>query len=119
MAIVGAHMLLYTSQPEALRATLRDLLGWKYVDTGGGWLIFAMPPAEIAVHPTEGAPTTELYLMCDDVEATDDELRAKGVEFEGGIQGQGWGRVASIRLPDGSSLGLYQPQHPVAIRAAP
>jgi predicted enzyme related to lactoylglutathione lyase len=113
--ISGVHALRYSPQPEALRAFLRDTLGWAHVDSGGGWLIFAMPPTEIAVHPTDGAPSTELYLMCDDVEATVAELRSKGVEFEGGIEDQGWGRVTSIRLPDGSSIGLYQPQHPTAI----
>ena len=116
--ITGVHALIYSQQAEAVRVFLRDILGWSHVDSGGGWLIFAMPPAEVAVHPIEGAPSTELYLMCDDVEATVDELRAKGGEVEGGIQDQGWGRVTSIRLPDGASLGLYQPQHPLAIQPA-
>ncbi len=113
--ITGVHALIYSQQADAVRAFLRDVLGWSHVDSGEGWLIFAMPPAEVAVHPTEGTPATELYLMCDDVEATVEELRAKGGEFEGDIQDQGWGRVTSIRLPDGSSLGLYQHQHPTAI----
>ena len=88
MAIVGAHMLLYTSEPEALRATLRDVFGWKHVDAGDGWLIFKLPPAELGVHPAEG-PTYnsgvrhQITLMCDDVQATVRELRTKGIKVVG------------------------------------
>jgi len=116
--ITGVHALIYSQQAEAVRAFLRDTLGWSHVDSGDGWLIFAMPPAEIAVHPTEGQLSTELYLMCDDIGATVEELRAKGVRFEGAVEDQGWGRLTMIRLPDGSKLGLYQPQHPTAVRSA-
>lgn len=115
--IYGVHALIYTKQAEAVRAFLRDTIGWSYVDTGGGWLIFAMPPAEVGVHPAdEGAGTHELHLMCDDIEATVAELTAKGVEFTGGIQDLDYGRVTTIKLPsDGGELGLYQPTHPIAL----
>ena len=88
MAIIGAHVLLYSSEPEALRAMLRDVFGWKHVDAGRGWLIFALPPAELGVHPPEG-PSYEsgarhqLTLMCDDIASTVQELRAKGVDVRG------------------------------------
>ncbi len=113
--IFGAHALIYSHQADAVRMFLRDTLGWPHVDSGDGWLIFAMPPAEIAVHPTEGATSTELYLLCDDIEATVRELETKAVEFEGGVEDQGWGLLTSMRLPDGSTLGIYQPRHSMAI----
>ena len=112
--ITAMHALMYSKDAEALRDFLRDKLGLPFVDSGGGWLIFALPPAEVAVHPTDGDGEHELYLMCDDLEATMAELTAKGVEFDGGVQEQGWGRVTAIRLPDGGTLGLYQPQHATA-----
>src|SRR5438309_1989396 len=84
--ITGVHALIYSPDADADRAFIRDVLGLDYVDTGGGWLIFALPPAEVGIHPTDGQPHHELYLMCDDVDRTIDELRAKGAEFEGGIQ---------------------------------
>ena len=97
MAITGTHMLLYTTQPEALRATFRDVFGWKHVDAGDGWLIFALPPAELGVHPAEG-PTFDsgvrhqLTLMCDDIRATSRQLAAKGIEVAGEPKDEGWGR---------------------------
>ena len=120
MAIVGAHMLLYTTEPDALRATLRDVLGWKYVDTGGGWLIFALPPAELGVHPAEGLPHAaagrhQMSLMCDDVQATTRDLRAKGIEFRGEPKDEGWGIVITMLLPGGVEVMLYEPRHPVAL----
>jgi len=120
MAITGAHVLLYSSEPEALRAMLRDVLGWKHVDAGGGWLIFALPPAELAVHPADG-PTDEsggrhqLTLMCDDISATSRELRAKGIEVRGEPEDEGWGIVVTLVLPGGVEVLLYEPRHPVAI----
>ncbi len=84
------------------------------VDAGGGWLIFALPPAELAVHPADGATRHELYLMCDDIHATLADLRGKGVEAAQEVSDQGWGLLASVRLPDGSEFPLYQPRHPVA-----
>ena len=112
--ISGAHAMLFSADPDADRAFLKDVLEIPCVDSGGGWLIFALPPAEIAVHPTDGAPQQELYLMCDDIEATVAELTGRGVTTEGGISDQGWGLLTTIRLPGGGSLGLYEPRHPVA-----
>lgn len=120
MAINGAHMLLYTPEPEALRAMLRDVFGWKHVDAGGGWLIFALPPAELGVHPAEG-PTYEsgtrhqLSFMCDDILATIDELRAKGVEIKGEPEDEGFGITVMLGLPGGVEVMLYEPRHAVAI----
>jgi catechol 2,3-dioxygenase-like lactoylglutathione lyase family enzyme len=114
--IYGVHSLIYTRDAEAVRAFLRDVLGWSYVDSGGGgWLIFAMPPAEVGVHPTDGEGVHELYLMCDDLDATMAELAAKGVEFTGGVSERSYGRATTIKLPGGGPLGLYQPKHPVAL----
>jgi hypothetical protein len=115
--ITGAHAILYSADPDADRALLRAILPEQpTVDAGGGWTIIGLPPGEVAVHPTDGAPQHELYLMCDDVEATVADLAARGVVLEGGITDQGWGLLTSIRLPGGGSLGLYQPRHPVAAR---
>jgi catechol 2,3-dioxygenase-like lactoylglutathione lyase family enzyme len=115
--IFGVHSLIYTRQAEAVRAFLRDVLGWSYIDEGGGWLIFALPPAELGVHPTDGDSSHELHLMCDDLDATMAELAAKGVEFVGGVAERDYGRVTTIRLPDdGGQLGLYQPTHPLALK---
>jgi hypothetical protein len=94
-----------------MRTFFRDVLGFAGVDVGGGWLIFALPPAELAFHPTRGRSSHELYLMCDDVKATAQQLAAKGVKTDS-ITDQGWGLLTHIRLPDGSSLGLYEPNHP-------
>lgn len=114
MAIIGVHALLYSKKAEETRALLRDVFGFHTVDAGHGWLIFAAPPAELAVHPTDGTEYHELYLMCDDIEATCAELRGKGVATSE-IQEQPWGRVTQIRLPSGAELGMYEPRHPVAI----
>jgi len=109
--IYGAHSLLYSRVPEQTRALLDIVLGTPSVDAGGGWLIFSLPPAEIAVHPTDGPPHTELYLMCQDIEATVLQLREKGVKFTRAVEDVSWGRVTAIALPDGGELGLYQPRH--------
>ena len=109
--IYGAHTLLYSRAPEQTRALLDTVLATPTVDAGGGWLIFALPPSEIAVHPTDGAPRTELYLMCQDIEQTIGELRAKGVKFTKPVQDVSWGRVTAFGLPDGGEMGLYQPRH--------
>lgn len=108
----GAHTIIYSSKPDEVRDFLRDVLELDSVDAGHGWLIFGLPPAELAIHPDEGATRHELYLMCDDVEATVQRLEAKGVEFSQPISDQRWGRLTAIRLPDGSELGLYEPRHP-------
>jgi predicted enzyme related to lactoylglutathione lyase len=120
MAITGAHMLLYTSEPEKLRAVLRDVFGWTHVDAGDGWLIFRMPPAELGVHPAEG-PSYEsgarhqISLMCDDINQTSKELRAKGIDVRGEPQDEGWGITVTLALPGGVEVMLYEPRHPVAI----
>jgi len=110
--IYGAHALVYSRQPDEARMLLDKILGTRNVDAGGGWLIFALPPAEIAVHPTDGAPGIDLYLMCQDIEKTILELREKGVTFSKPVREVSWGRVSAIALPGGGELGLYQPRHP-------
>lgn len=120
MAIFGTHTLLYTSEPEALRAMLRDVFGFKHVDAGGGWLIFALPPAEMGVHPGEG-PTFEsgtrhqIAFMCDDIHATIKELRAKGVVVRGEPQTESYGVIVTLLLPGGVEVQLYEPRHAMAI----
>jgi predicted enzyme related to lactoylglutathione lyase len=114
MPVTGSHTLLYTSEPEALREVLRDVFGWKHVDAGGGWLIFALPPGEIAVHPGE-TPSHEITFMCDDIEATMAELKAKGITFTGEPTDQRFGLVARMTLPGGVEVMLYEPKHPTAI----
>jgi catechol 2,3-dioxygenase-like lactoylglutathione lyase family enzyme len=110
--IVGVHAIVFSNDAEADRAFFRDVLGFGSVDAGGGWLIFELPPAELAAHPDDRGDRYELYLMCDDVNATVAELRAKGAQFEGEVTDQGWGLVTTIRLPGGGRLGLYEPRHP-------
>ncbi|HZN84646.1 MAG TPA: extradiol dioxygenase [Mycobacterium sp.] len=110
--ITGAHVILYSRDADADRAFFRDVLQYPHVDAGGGWLIFKLPPGEVAVHPADG-PSHELYLMCDDVTATVEQLAAKGVTC-GEVSDQGWGLLTSIRLPGGGDLGLYEPRHPKA-----
>jgi hypothetical protein len=115
MTISGAHAILYSSDADATRAALGGLLGTRSVDAGGGWLIFGLPPAEIAVHPAGEGGRAELYLMCDDIEAAVADLTARGVELTGPVADQGWGLVTGIRLPGGVELGLYEPRHPTAL----
>ncbi len=115
MAITGAHVLLYTPEAEALRAFLRDAIGWDHVDAGDGWLIFALPPAELGVHPSEGSVQHELSLMCDDVHATKAELEAKGIEFRGEAEDRGFGIGVVMTLPGGVDVLLYEPRHTTAI----
>jgi hypothetical protein len=116
MTITGMHGLLYTSEPEQLRAMLRDVFGFAHVDAGDGWLIFRMPPAELGVHPLEeGTPHHELSFMCDDIHATVRELRAKGVTIDGEPQDHGYGIVVMLDLPGGVRAQLYEPRHPTAI----
>lgn len=113
--IIGQHTIIYTNDADADRTFFRDVLDFPATDAGDGWLLFRMPPAELALHPTDGAPTHEVYLMCDDVQATVEELQAKGVEFTAPISDEGWGLVTSLRTPGGGSIGLYEPRHPTAI----
>ena len=114
MAITGVHTLLYTSEADALRTVLRDVFGWDHVEAGGGWLIFALPPGELAVHPADG-PAQELSFMCDDLNATVADLGAKGIEFKGEPHDERWGIAITMVLPGGLELLLYQPRHPTAI----
>jgi hypothetical protein len=120
MSVIGVHTLVYTSEPEKVRAVLRDVFGWKHVDAGGGWLIFKTPPAEMGVHPAEG-PTFEggtrhlVSFMCDNLDATMKELRAKGIEFDGEPQDEGYGITIQMRLPGDLEVMLYEPRHPTAL----
>lgn len=122
MTITGAHVLLYTTDPDSDRAFFRDVLGFRWVDAGHGWLIFALPPSELALHPADNpaAPaetaSAVLYLMCDDVEGTVRSLESKGVSCAP-LATERWGIRTSFRLPSGAEVGLYQPTHPVAHEA--
>src|SRR6201985_3010297 len=109
--ITGAHAIIPPEDPDGVRAFFADVLGMPSVDAGGGWLIFALPPAELAVHPADRDGRHELYLMCDDIHATLAELRSKGAEVARDVADQGWGLLAAIRLPDGSEFPIYQPRH--------
>jgi catechol 2,3-dioxygenase-like lactoylglutathione lyase family enzyme len=115
--ITSVHVLVYSSDPAADRAFLRDVLGLPWVEDGpgSGWLIFKLPPAELGLHPAvEGGPVHELSLMCDDIEATVAELRGKGVEFTAPVTDAGWGLETRFRLPGGGELQLYEPRHATA-----
>ncbi len=121
--ITGTHAIIYAQDAEQTRAFFRDVLELANIDVHDGWLIFKLPPAELGIHPTGGSggdqqgPTSgqhELYLMCDDVEATVADLQAKGVEFTGPIENQGFGRLTHLRVPGGGEIGLYQPRHATA-----
>ena len=121
--INGAHFLLYSKDAESDRAFLRDALGFRSVDAGRGWLIFALPPAEIAVHPAEddsvrnaddGVAGAALYLMCDNLRSTMKSLTVKGASFAP-VDEAAWGIVTTFALPSGAKIGLYQPKHPTAV----
>jgi hypothetical protein len=120
MAIIGTHTLLYSSEPAQLRSVLRDVFGLKYVDSGDGWLIFALPPSEIAVHPTDtsAAPTDvgahQFTFMCDQLDDTIRDLRAKGVDVMGEPTNQGWGTSVMLNLPGNCQVMLYEPRHAIA-----
>jgi hypothetical protein len=115
MAVTAAHFLLYTPDAEGLRAALRDVFGWHHVDAGDGWLIFALPAAELAAHPSEGPTHHELSLMCDDVQATKAELEGKGIRFLGEPEDLGFGLGATMVLPGEVEVLLYEPRHPTAV----
>jgi hypothetical protein len=110
LLITGAHSIIYSTNPEADRAFLRDVLNLPNVDVGGGWLIFGLPPAEVAVHPSDKNDVHEFYLMCDDVEALIAEMTKRGVACSE-VKNQGWGLLTAISLPGGGKLGIYQPRH--------
>jgi catechol 2,3-dioxygenase-like lactoylglutathione lyase family enzyme len=111
--IFGGHVVIYSKDATADRAFLRDVLGFASVDAGHGWLIFALPPAEVAVHPAEDVDRQELFFMCDDLKAEIVALGKKGVRLTD-VQEARWGSIAKIRLPGGGEVGLYQPKHPTA-----
>jgi Glyoxalase/Bleomycin resistance protein/Dioxygenase superfamily len=116
MAITGVHALMYTPEADALRSVLGDVIGWPSVDAGDGWRIFALPPAELGIHPADEA-RHELTFMCDDITATMAALAAKGVEFTGEPANQGWGIATTMILPGGVHVMLYEPRHPLAHEA--
>jgi catechol 2,3-dioxygenase-like lactoylglutathione lyase family enzyme len=109
--IKGAHVIVYSRDAEADRAFFRDVIGWPYVDAHGGWLIFAQPPAELAFHPVDGPERHELFLMCDDIRSTMEELAARGTEFVGPLSEENFGLLTQLRLPGGGLLALYEPRH--------
>lgn len=113
--IIGVHTLIYSKDPGKDRAFLKEVLGFDSVDAGRGWLIFAAPPAEIAVHPADGEESHEMYLMCDDLHKTIEELQSKNVKCSE-IHNERWGLVTHIQLPGGGRLGMYEPKHPLAIK---
>jgi catechol 2,3-dioxygenase-like lactoylglutathione lyase family enzyme len=112
--ISGAHMIVYSKDAEVDRAFFRDVLGFASVDAGHGWLIFAMPPAEAAFHPSDGNDVHELYFMCEDLKVEMAALAEKGVRCSD-VQEARWGSITKIQLPGGGKVGLYQPKHPTAI----
>lgn len=108
--IIGAHSILYSKNSDADRAFLRDVLKLPNVDVGGGWLIFGLPPSEVAVHPSSKNDEHEFYLMCDDVEAFIEQMKNAGIAC-GPVHNQGWGLLTQVMLPGGGKLGVYQPRH--------
>jgi hypothetical protein len=114
--INGVHALFYAKDPDKVRGFFKDVLKLGSVDAGQGWLIFALPPAELAIHPTEDKPHHVLYLMCGDIQATIKELKAKNVEFTGAVKQERWGLVTAIKVPGGGEVGLYEPRHPTALK---
>ena len=113
--IHAAHVIVYSQDADADRAFFRDVLNFPAVDAGHGWLIFALPPAEVAFHPSEKNDMHELYFMCDDLQATLDDLKDKNVKC-GAVKEERWGSLSTICLPGGGKIGLYQAKHPTAVR---
>jgi catechol 2,3-dioxygenase-like lactoylglutathione lyase family enzyme len=116
--INGIHGVIYTKDAEGLRAFFRDKLGFPSVDAGHGWLIFALPPGELGIHPITGRGYCELWLMCDDLNRTVKGLRAKGVDVSGAVSDEGFGPATLVKLPGGGEIGLFQPTHPTALHLA-
>src|SRR4051812_44617410 len=113
--ITGVHALIYTKQAEQVREFFKKSLKFPTVDAGQGWLLFALPPAEMGIHPTDKDGSYDLYLMCDNIEKTVAELTKNGARFPRGITAAGWGKVTAIELPGGLEIGLYEPRHPTAL----
>jgi hypothetical protein len=116
--IIGSHSIIYSMNPDADRAFLRDVLNLGHVDVGGGWLIFALPPSEVAVHPASDNDRHELYLMCDDVNAFFAEMRSHHIACTA-VSDEGWGLLTQLTLPGGGKLGVYEPRHarPASVEA--
>jgi len=112
--IIGAHLVCYSPDAEADRRCIRELLGFRHVDAGQGWLIFALPPTELAFHPGDAQDGCELYLLCEDLDATMARLGERGAKFAEPVEAR-WGRVTRLGLPSGARVGLYQPYHPLAL----
>jgi hypothetical protein len=108
--LIGAHSIIYSTNPDADRAFLRDVLTLPHVDVGEGWLIFGLPPAEVAVHPSDKNDVHGFYLMCADVEVFVAEMKTHNIAC-GPVQNQGWGLLTQLTLPGGGTLGIYQPRH--------
>jgi hypothetical protein len=108
--IIGAHSIIYSKNSDADRTFLKEVLGFPHVDVGGGWLIFGLPPGEVAVHPSDENGVHELYLMTDDVQALVASMNERGIETSP-ISNQGWGMLTQVTLPGGGKLGIYQPRH--------
>ena len=108
--LIGAHSIIYSKKPDADRAFLRDVLGLPHVDVGEGWLIFGLPPAEVAVHPSNKNNVHEFYFMCDDIQSLTAAMKERGIKC-GTVQNKGWGLMTQVTLPGGGRLGIYQPRH--------
>lgn len=108
--IIGAHSIIYSTNPDADRAFLRDVLGLTHVDVGDGWLIFGLPPSEVAVHPSDRNDVHDFYLMCDDIKAFVAKMKERDVAC-GPVQDRGWGLLSELSLPGGGKLGVYEPRH--------
>jgi catechol 2,3-dioxygenase-like lactoylglutathione lyase family enzyme len=108
--INGAHIIIFSTDAEADRAFFRDVMGLAHVDAGEGWLIFALPPAEVAVHPAEANDRHELYLLCDDISAFVGEMQHRGISCSP-VEEQSWGLLTRVRLPGGGAVGVYEPRH--------
>lgn len=108
--IIGAHSIIYSTNPDADRAFLRDVLAFTHVDVGGGWLIFGLPPSEVAVHPSEKNDVHQFYLMCDDVEGFITQMKKRNIACSE-VRNEGWGLLTQVTLPGGGKLGIYQPRH--------
>jgi catechol 2,3-dioxygenase-like lactoylglutathione lyase family enzyme len=119
--IAGAHTIVFAEDADAARAFFRDVVGFPAVDAGDGWLIFALPPGELAVHPGpgwgEGVGAHQLFLMCEDIEATMAELERKGAEFTAPVTDEGFGLLTRLKVPGAGEIGLYEPRHPSPLAA--
>jgi hypothetical protein len=110
--ITGVHAVIYSKHPDKVRAFLRDVVGLRYINSGGDWPIFALPPAELGVHPTDGTENTELFLLCDDIEVAVADMHAQGIQTTGPVQELDWGRLVMLEVDESLRIGMYQPKHP-------